>query len=35
VSTIEELLEVKVADPVIKTEITAVGILRADIATPL
>jgi hypothetical protein len=35
VSTIEELLERKVAAPVKKTEITAVEIRSADLATPL
>jgi hypothetical protein len=35
VSTTEELLDTKVAAPVYKTEITAVGIRRADHATPL
>jgi hypothetical protein len=34
VSTIEELLETKVAAPVYKTENTAVGIRRTDHATP-
>jgi hypothetical protein len=35
VSTIEELLDRKVAAPVQKTEITAMRIRRADYATPL
>jgi hypothetical protein len=34
VSTVEELLEEIVAAPVYKTEITAVGIRRADNARP-
>jgi hypothetical protein len=34
VSTTEELLDRKVAAPVYKTEITALGIRRADHATP-
>jgi hypothetical protein len=35
VSTTEELLDRKVAAPVYKTENSAVGIRRADYATPL